>query len=118
MIKGISEEKIVERSENSIVFDVFIDSSCDYFEGHFPSFKLLPAVAEFTLAAKFARKYFSVPRFVSSIPRMKFSSPLLPETNVRFSLKYDAEKQKISFSLSDAQSDKKFSSGFFSLSRE
>lgn len=111
MIKGIRDEKVIERSETRVVLEVFIQDDCDYFDGHFPSFKLLPAVAEFTLVEKYARKYFGVSAFVSSIPRMKFSSPLLPNTTVLFSLAYNSDK-KISFDISDS-AHKKISSGSF-----
>lgn len=112
MIHGISQANIIQRDENSVVFDSFISTDCDYFDGHFPSFKLLPAVAEFTLAAEAAQQYFAVPAFVSAIKRMKFSAPLLPNTTARFSLKRTGEK--ISFTIADSADEKKvFSSGTF-----
>ena len=110
MIKGIGEEIVIEKSENSVVLETFIACDCDYFDGHFPNFKLLPAVAEFTLVEKFARKYFGVSAFVSSIPRMKFSSPLLPDTKVRFILTRDGNK--IAFEITNIE-NKKISSGSF-----
>lgn len=117
MIKGISPETIIEQSENKIVLDVVISSDCDYFDGHFPHFKLLPAVAEFTLVSGFAKKYLGASSFVSKIQRMKFSSPLLPDTTARFTLKSDCTedgKKKISFEIADSSDEKKkISSGSF-----
>ena len=117
MIKGISPETIVEQSENKIVVDVSFSADCDYFDGHFPQFKLLPAVAEFTIVSGFAKKYLGASSFVSKIQRMKFSSPLLPDTTARFTLKSDiAEdgRKKISFEITDSSDErKKISSGSF-----
>jgi len=110
MIKGIGEEIVIEKTENIVVLEVFIASNCDYFDGHFPNFKLLPAVAEFTLVEKFAQKYFGMSSFVPLIPRMKFSSPLLPDTKVRFHLTRD--NNKITFEITNMK-DKKISTGSF-----
>ena len=113
-MRGIGAEKIIEKNENSVIFDVFIGADCDYFDGHFPEKKLLPAVAQFAIVSKAAEKHFAPSGFVKSIKRMKFQAPIFPDSTVRFSMKKDADK--IAFSLFDSFDETKiFSSGSFSL---
>ena len=43
----IRDEKVVSREENAVVLEFVIPASSDFFDGHFPQYKLLPAVAQF-----------------------------------------------------------------------
>ena len=60
----------------------------------------------------FAKKYFGAEGFVKEIKRVKFPSPMLPETSVLLNLEYNEQKRSFFFTLCDAfQKDKIFSSG-------
>ena len=76
----IVNEKIVLQEENNIVLEFVIPASSDFFDGHFPQYKLLPAVAQFEVITRFSRKYFSSQRYVPNIKRIKFSAPIRPDT--------------------------------------
>ena len=43
----IHDEQIISREENAIALEFVIPASSDFFDGHFPQYKLLPAVAQF-----------------------------------------------------------------------
>ena len=51
---GVENEKIVEKTENAIALEFIIPESSDFFDGHFPEFKLLPAVAQFEIVTRFS----------------------------------------------------------------
>ena len=70
---SINNEKILEQTEDSVVIEYLIPETSDLFDGHFPEFKLLPAVGQFENITRFAKKYFKVARWTPSIRRMKFS---------------------------------------------
>lgn len=115
-LHGIVDGKIVEKKENSVSLEFSIPESSDFFDGHFPEFKLLPAVAQFEVVTRFSRKYFNTQRYVPAIKRIKFSNPIRPDTNVHLDLEYRAEKSSVNFSMQDADIEGKvYSSGSFSV---
>ncbi len=116
-IHGIPAETVMLRRENDknleVELEVFIPGTSDYFDGHFPDFKLLPAVAQIDLVAHFAQRYFGTKLSAPDINRLKFSDKLLPDSTVVFKLKYDGEKSKVTFEISDFTASKVYSSGSY-----
>ncbi len=55
-LHNVENEKILEKSENKVVLEFVIPATSDFFDGHFPEFKLLPAVAQFEIITRFCRK--------------------------------------------------------------
>ena len=96
---SIENEKVNSRTEDSVELEFLIPAECDFFDGHFPEFKLLPAVAQVQIVTRFASEYFNVPCTVSRAKRFKFLSPVLPDTQVILSLSVNKEKKSVSFSL-------------------
>ncbi len=113
---GIRNERVISRGDASVELELDIPADSDFFDGHFPQYRLLPAVGQFALIARFARKYFGIESFIPKIRRMKFSSPILPGSTVLLSLQLDKGKQAVSFSLLDAGNrEKVHSTGAFSV---
>jgi|GEM_PF-756563 len=125
---GISDETVLSRTADvngsllSVTLRFTIPAASDYFDGHFPQFKLLPAVAQFDIVTSFAEKYFGVSRFIPSIRRIKFSARILPDTTAVLSL---TAKDSSTFIYELSQADKNtaadskrtvtFSSGSFTV---
>ena len=63
-LHDITDENIISRAENAISLEFLIPESSDFFDGHFPEYKLLPAVAQFEVITRFSRKYFGTQRYV------------------------------------------------------
>ena len=111
--------EIISKEEGKVVLEFVIPASSDFFDGHFPEYKLLPAVAQFEVVTRFSRKYFVTQRWVPSIKRIKFSAPIRPDTKIHLELTYKAEKQSVTFNLSDANVEGKvYSSGTFNVLSE
>lgn len=117
MIHGISAEEIIEKSENSVLLKVRIDAESDYFDGHFPDFKLLPAVAQIDLLLHYARKYFGLALSTPSIKRFKFSDKILPDALVLFRITFTPENSRVVFDISDFLTKKSYSSGTYTAKR-
>ena len=121
-IHGIPAETVMLRRENDknleVELEVFIPESSDYFDGHFPDFKLLPAVAQIDLVAHFAQRYFGTALSTPDIKRFKFSDKLLPNSTVVFKIKFDGEKSKVSFEISDFTGSKIYSSGTYTAEKD
>lgn len=115
-LHNIENEQIISKNDNEVVLEFTIPSSSDFFDGHFPEYKLLPAVAQFEVVTRFSRKYFNTRRWVPSIKRIKFSAPIRPDAKIHLELTYKPEKQTVAFCLSDAKiSEKTYSSGTFNV---
>lgn len=90
----------VQGNEAAIVFSVPATSS--YFDGHFPGFPLLPAVAQVTIAVQLAHQCFGTPLAPAGIRKMKFTSMIFPDKKVRLSLRLGTEGRSLSVRLEDA----------------
>ena len=118
-LHDIKDEQIISKEEAKVVLEFIIPASSDFFDGHFPEYKLLPAVAQFEVVTRFSRKYFGTQRWIPSIKRIKFSAPIRPDTKIHLELTYKAEKQSVTFNLSDANVEGKvYSSGTFNVLSE
>ena len=113
MIHGIPAEEVLEKTGNAVSLKVKIVAESDYFDGHFPEFKLLPAVAQIDLVVHYAQKYFGVPLSTPNIKRFKFSDKILPGTTVIFKISFDSEKERILFEVSDVADGRSYSSGSY-----
>ena len=111
----IVNEEVILKEDNKVILEFVIPVSSDFFDGHFPEYKLLPAVAQFEVVTRFSKKYFGTQRYVPSIKRIKFSAPIRPDTKIHLELKHNAEKGTVTFNMSDAcVQGKVYSSGTFS----
>ena len=116
-LHAIENEKVLSRGENSVSLEFTVPASCDFFDGHFPQFKLLPAVGQFEIITRFSTKYLDVSRFVQKIKRVKFSSPILPDTTAMLDLSFDETRQIVSFAMKSADDGRIFSSGTFAVQK-
>lgn len=118
---GIPAETVMTRSENDgvlkVELEVEIPETSDYFDGHFPDFKLLPAVAQIDLVAHFAQRYFGTDLAIPEIKRFKFSDKILPNTITVFKISFDSTKNKISFEITDFSGSRTFASGNYTASK-
>lgn len=112
----IRDEVVVSRDENAVVLEFVIPATSDFFDGHFPQYKLLPAVAQFEVITRFSRKYFGTQRYVPNIKRIKFSAPIKPGTKIHLELTFKKEKGTVTFNMADANVEGKvYSSGSFAV---
>ena len=112
----IRDEVVVSRDENAVVLEFVIPATSDFFDGLFPQYKLLPAVAQFEVITRFSRKYFGTQRYVPNIKRIKFSAPIKPGTKIHLELTFKKEKGTVTFNMADANVEGKvYSSGSFAV---
>ena len=98
-------------------------STSDYYDGHFPEFKLLPAVAQVDMVLRLARNFLDVPKYIAKIHRTKFASPILPDVPVTVQITYDANSAKVAFSFTSVacamgNAEKMLSCGSITMIRE
>lgn len=116
-LHNIAEEKVVSQTENEVELEYFIGEECDFFNGHFPEIHLVPAVAQIDMASYFSKKYFGTTRFIESAKRLKFTCPVKPNVTLRMNLKYNQEKESVTYKLVSADGEKNYSGGTFVISK-
>ena len=114
---GIPAEIVQYKKDNAVDLEVKIPATSDYFDGHFPELKLLPAVAQMDLTALFAERYFGLERTVPELKRCKFTEKILGDTTVVFHLAYDEAKNTLSFKLQDLSAQVTYSSGSYTAKK-
>lgn len=112
---GITDGRLLARTDDHVELELNLPESSDFFDGHFPQFKLLPAVGQFEIVTRLARSYFGLGKGITHIRRMKFSSPIFPNSKLLLTMDLDRKKHTVTFSLADfLDRDKLYSSGIFS----
>ena len=111
------------REPGVLTVKLVFPSTSDYYDGHFPEFKLLPAVVQVDMVLRLARNFLDVPKALSKIHRTKFAGPILPEIPVILNITYDADSAKVSFNYTlvpeaDEKTPKTLSNGSFTMNPE
>jgi acyl-coenzyme A synthetase/AMP-(fatty) acid ligase/uncharacterized membrane protein/3-hydroxymyristoyl/3-hydroxydecanoyl-(acyl carrier protein) dehydratase len=102
-------EKIIEKTENSVSLEFFLPGTSFYFDGHFPGFPILPAVAQTELVLRFAARHLGTGIDPAEIKRVKFTNFIRPDA--RLLLKLTKNEKTISFHLSSPEGETVYSSG-------
>jgi 3-hydroxymyristoyl/3-hydroxydecanoyl-(acyl carrier protein) dehydratase len=111
-------ETVVERDGDSVTLELTPQAGWDYFDGHFPEFKLLPAVAQFEIVSRLADKYFHCGVLMAGAKRIKFSAVITPGLTVRLSLSLNRAKGTLSFEITGGGGEWACSSGVLYVRRD
>ena len=101
--------KVMEKTGDSVVLEFSIPNTSPYFDGHFPDFPILPAVAQVELVVRFASEFLGTGIDVCEIRRIKLINPILPDTPL--SLGIEKKEKDISFKMNSPESKTVYSSG-------
>ena len=113
---SLERDAVIEKTENSVSVEFTIPDSSPYFDGHFPQFPILPAVAQMELVIRFASRYFGTPVTLSEIRRIKFTSLIQP--NMRLLLKLVKKENALAFNISSPKGETAYSNGTVVLGKE
>jgi 3-hydroxymyristoyl/3-hydroxydecanoyl-(acyl carrier protein) dehydratase len=102
---------VIEQSPGKAALEFSVPASSGYFDDHFPALKILPAVAQFELALRFAGRCLGTPLRVEKARRLKFSSLVRPGTPLRMELAFEEEGRVLSFTIASPDGTKTYSSG-------
>jgi 3-hydroxymyristoyl/3-hydroxydecanoyl-(acyl carrier protein) dehydratase len=109
--ESVIVEDVIETTEASVAFKLSIPSLSGYFDGHFPEFSILPAVAQVELAVRLASRYLKIRGEISEIRRVKFSKLVLPD--VSLILRLERKEGAVSFKIISPKDGTVYSSGAF-----
>ncbi|MDR2073680.1 MAG: hypothetical protein LBP60_09655 [Spirochaetaceae bacterium] len=120
--------QVLEKTKDSGVYEFTVPESCPYFDGHFPEYRVLPAVAQvdliwtcgMDLVEGSFRQNHEDPAgkdpnkpdfFPGDVRRIKFSRIITPGTKLRLELKLDRLKKSLRFLLISPEDNKPCSTG-------
>ena len=115
-IKNINGVKVIEKSENSVAVEFSIPPDNSYFDGHFPEFSLLPALAQVELIIHFASKHLGTGIDISEMRRVKFTQFILP--NALLLLRLEKGEKNINFKIISPKDKSLYSSGTLAISHQ
>lgn len=103
---------ILDRSieKNAIIFKLYFNKNCNFYNGHFPNFPITPGVAQLYFAAFLGEYTFNKELVSGQIRKIKFSNII--NANDIVNLKLKLNETNVSFEY--FYEDKVFSSGVFS----
>ncbi len=105
----------VDTVENESTLTLHVSADITAFKGHFKSFPILPGVTQIDWALHYAVHELNVPGFFKGMEVIKFQEPILPDATIQLSLKWDADKNKLSFSYTSNNGEQTHSSGKMKL---
>ena len=96
---GVNEPEIlsVEQSEGRLVLGLRFSSDCLWFQGHFPGFPILPAVAQIDWLMTCAQRYLGVKADMCRMPRLKFLQPVRPDKPVFLEIDWAPAAHQLNF---------------------
>jgi len=108
-VNKIIGEKCIEKTETQVILEFSVPKTCDYFDGHFPGFPILPAVAQVDIIMRYASDFFKVCVALSEIKRIKFTGLVRPDTPLVLNL--EKKENVISFTMNSPDGKTVYSAG-------
>ena len=99
------------REPGALTAKLLFPATSDYYDGHFPEFKLLPAVVQVDMVLRLARNFLEVPKELSKMNRTRFANPILPDVPVMVKITYDADAGKVMFAYTSEDGETSYSNG-------
>ena len=100
-----------KREPGILTTKLLFPATSDYFDGHFPEFKLLPAVAQVDMVMRLARNFLDVPKNVQKMNRTRFVNRVLPDVPVIVKITYSVDTNKVSFAITSIDGGTLYSKG-------
>lgn len=102
----ILDRKIIE---NGIIYKIFFHKNCNFFNGHFPQYPIVPGVVQLYLAKELANVHFNLELGQGQWKRVKFANIIEQDSIVYLKLEYNLKNVTYEYYFDD----KKYSSGTF-----
>ena len=112
--KSLELVKLIEKTKNSVALEFVIPGASPYFDGHFPGFPILPAVAQAEIVLRSAAEHLGTGVEIAEIKRIKFSKKIKPDKP--HLLLFEKTGRILSFKILSPADRTVYSSGAFILS--
>ena len=112
--ENLNGVKVIEKTENSVAIEFSVPPDNPYFDGHFPGFSLLPAIAQVELTIRFASEYLGTGLSLSGMLRVKFTQLIFP--NIPLLLRLEKSEKSLAFKIISPKDKSLYSSGTLAIS--
>lgn len=99
----LPRQRLIQKEDNRVVFELSVPSDLLYFEGHFPKIPILAGVVQIDWVIAYARQHFDLPPLFRSIIALKFQRVIQPEVPVELELVYEPHKALLNFSYRSSE---------------
>ncbi|MCL2441513.1 MAG: hydroxymyristoyl-ACP dehydratase [Treponema sp.] len=110
----LKEEKIIKKTGSSVILEFSVPGSSDYFDGHFPGFPVLPAVAQVFIIMQYVSRFFGIKNGLSEIKRTKLINKIRPD--IPLVLYLEKKENNILFKITSPNEETIYSAGTLILS--
>lgn len=86
-------------------FNVDVSEDLPFFPGHFPQQSVLPGVVMLDWVVQYAEQLLPVSVDFTHMEAIKFKQVICPPLTISFVLKFNAEKQKLTYSISSEKAE-------------
>ncbi|WP_407676560.1 ApeI family dehydratase [Photobacterium obscurum] len=93
-------------NDSTAVLTLKVDADIVDFQGHFPSYPLLPGVTQVDWAVHYGKTLLNAHCEFGGMDAIKFQEPILPDSIIELSLTWFAEKEKLHFSYTSVKEGK------------
>jgi len=104
----------LKATQHSALISMHVPIELSWFEGHFPSQKVLPGVVQIDWAGKLGKTLFVDSGVFVQLSNIKFNNMVLPDTTLNLQLTYEVEKGRLKFHFFNESGT--FSTGSFTFS--
>ncbi|MDR2952673.1 MAG: AMP-binding protein [Treponema sp.] len=105
----LSDEKVISKTENAVCVEFSVPDNSSYFDGHFPDYPILPAVAQADIVLRYAARHLGTDIALSEIRRMKFINLIRPLTP--HLLRLEKKRDTLSFTITSLSGEVVYSTG-------
>lgn len=106
--------KETKHNLNEASLKLIFPYSCNFFDGHFKDFPILPGVVQLYLAHMYAQNLFNISIPTKTVKKMKFSHIIKPNENIELNLKKSDNNVTYTYKFGE----KICSSGVFSVDKK
>lgn len=111
--KSLRGVKLADKTENSVTLEFSVPANSPYYEGHFPDFPILPAVAQLEISVRFAAEHLGVGIDVAEIKRIKFSNLVKPDK--AHLIRLEKNGKILTFKIYSPESETVYASGTLTM---
>jgi len=108
------EYSIIEKSSNQLKAKVPLSKDMDCFDGHFDQVAILPAVAQLYIVEIISKEHFKQLADFERMNRVKFVSPICPDTIVIIDIRIEFGKRQVFFEYKEEDQLKSKGSIYYS----
>ena len=108
-MKGLPKVMAERRDAERCEFEILVEASNPWFQGHFPQFAILPGVVQIGWAEHYARTLYGFEGGIAALEQVKFKRPILPGAKLTLTLRPDPAARRLRYEYRDA--DTSYSSG-------